>query len=56
MSMASVQRLRLLAQGEGNLQSTPQENVVADDGIVEIEPANPEVIYVPTYPWDTHLL
>ncbi len=51
--MASIQRLRLLAQGEGNLQSTPQENVVADDGMVEIEPANPNEIYVPTYPWDT---
>jgi hypothetical protein len=51
--MASIQRLRLLAQGEGNLQSTPQENVVTDDGIVEIEPASPEVIYVPIYPWNT---
>ncbi|HXR06661.1 MAG TPA: DUF3300 domain-containing protein [Candidatus Acidoferrum sp.] len=51
--MASIQRLRLLAQGEGNLQSTPQENVVTDEGIVEIEPANPEVIYVPIYPWDS---
>jgi hypothetical protein len=51
--MASVQRLRLLAQGEGNLQSTPQENVVSDDGVVEIEPANPDLIYVPAYPWDT---
>ncbi len=51
--MASVQRLRLEAQGEGNLQSTPQENVVSDSGVVEIEPANPDMIYVPTYPWDT---
>ena len=51
--MASIQRLRLLAQGEGNLPSTAQENVVNDDGTVEIEPANPEEIYVPSYPWNT---
>jgi hypothetical protein len=51
--MNSVQRLRAQAQAEGNLPSTPQENVVADDGIVEIVPVDPEVIYVPVYPWDT---
>jgi hypothetical protein len=51
--MASIQRLRLFAQAEGNLPSTPQENVVSDDGNVEIEPANPEEIYVPIYPWNT---
>jgi hypothetical protein len=51
--MDSIQRLRAEAQAEGNLQSTPQENVVSDDGNVEIEPADPDVIYVPTYPWDT---
>lgn len=51
--MNSIQRLRSQAQDEGNLQSTPQENVVADAGIVEIEPTDPAVIYVPSYPWDT---
>jgi hypothetical protein len=51
--MACIQRLRLLAQSEGNLPSTPQENVVTDNGTVEIEPANPDVIYVPVYPWNT---
>ena len=51
--MDSIQHLRFMAQGEGNLPSTPQENVVNDGGIVEIEPVNPEIIYVPTYPWDT---
>ena len=50
--MASIQRLRLMAQGAGNLPSTPQENVVTDNGEVEIEPANPDVIYVPVYPWN----
>jgi len=51
--MASIQRLRLLAQSEGNLQSTPQEDVVSDGGTIEIEPANPDEIYVPAYPWNT---
>ena len=51
--MDSIQHLRFMAQGEGNLTSTPQENVVNDGGVVEIEPANPDIIYVPTYPWDT---
>ena len=51
--MDAIQHLRFMAQGEGNLPSTPQENVVNDGGVVEIEPVNPDVIYVPTYPWDT---
>jgi hypothetical protein len=51
--MVSIQRLRAQAQAEGNLKSTPQENVVADAGAVEIEPTDPAVIYVPVYPWDT---
>jgi len=51
--IASIQRLRAQAQAEGNLKSTPQENVVADAGTVEIEPTDPAVIYVPSYPWDT---
>jgi len=51
--MASIQRLRLLAQARDNLPSTPQENVVNDAGTIEIEPANPELIYVPSYQWNT---
>jgi hypothetical protein len=51
--MDSVQRLRAEAQSEGNLPSTPQENVVADEGNVEIEPADPDQIYVPYYSPDT---
>jgi hypothetical protein len=47
--MNSIQRLRAQAQSLGNLQSTPQQNVIVDSGVVEIVPANPEVIYVPTY-------
>lgn len=51
--MDAVQRMRLKAQQAGKLASTPQETVStqADNGqnYIEIEPANPEVIYVPEY-------
>jgi hypothetical protein len=51
--MDAVQRMRQKAQQAGKLQSTPQLNVVtANDAgapYIEIEPANPEVIYVPVY-------
>jgi hypothetical protein len=51
--MDAVQRMRLKAQQAGKLGSTPQETVTttAANGqpIVEIEPANPDVIYVPVY-------
>jgi hypothetical protein len=47
--MDSIQRLRAQAQSLGNLQSTPQETVVVDNGVIEIVPANPEVIYIPAY-------
>lgn len=47
--MDSIQRLRARAQSLGNLPSTPQETVTADDGNIDIEPANPDEIYVPDY-------
>jgi hypothetical protein len=50
--MDSIQRLRAQAQALGNLPSTPQENVFTDDGIIEILPADPEVIYLPVYECD----
>ncbi len=51
--MDAVQRMRLQAQQAGKLASTPQENVTtqADNGqqYIDIEPADPAVIYVPVY-------
>ncbi|MEI9963102.1 MAG: DUF3300 domain-containing protein [Limisphaerales bacterium] len=47
--MDSIQRLRASAQNFGNLQSTPQQQVVYDSGDIEILPADPQVIYVPVY-------
>src|SRR5664280_2779683 len=47
--MVSIQRLRTAASNVGNLQSTPQQQVVNDGGYIEIVPADPQVIYVPVY-------
>ena len=51
--MDAVQRLRARAEQAGKLSSTPQQRVVnTNDGgrpVIEIQPASPEVIYVPQY-------
>ncbi|MBS0525571.1 MAG: DUF3300 domain-containing protein [Proteobacteria bacterium] len=49
----SIQRLRAKAAAAGNLQSTPQQAVTTqgsgDNVQYVIQPANPEVVYVPQY-------
>ena len=47
--MDSIQRLRQSAFNVGNLQSTPQQQVINDGAYIEIVPADPQVIYVPVY-------
>jgi hypothetical protein len=48
--MDTVQRMRGKAYEAGNLKSTEQQVVTQQpDQIIVIEPADPEVIYVPTY-------
>jgi Protein of unknown function (DUF3300) len=47
--MNAVQALRAQAQQLGNLQNIPQDNVVDDGGDIEIMPADPDMLYVPTY-------
>ncbi len=50
--LAAVQTMRQRAMAAGTLQDTPQETVTEDQGYVEVEPANPQVVYVPAYnPW-----
>ncbi len=50
---ATVQNLRAKASKEGNLQTTKEQKVVTETveskTIIKIEPANPQVVYVPTY-------
>jgi hypothetical protein len=50
--MGAVQQMRAQAQHAGNLKSTPQENVTDEGQTIAIEPAEPDVVYVPEYdPW-----
>ncbi len=50
--MDAVQVMRQKAQASGNLKTTPQQVVKTDGPTVEIEPADPDVVYVPAYdPW-----
>ena len=50
----SIQRLRAAAMALGNLKTTPQQEVVTDTSstgqpIILVQPANPQVVYVPVY-------
>src|SRR5882724_1806230 len=48
----AVQAMRQRAQQAGNLKSTQQESVTTDGNSIEIEPADPQLVYVPEYdPW-----
>lgn len=57
--MGSVQRLRAQAQKAGTLKTTEQQKIIVQQApaaastpsttVIQIEPANPEVVYVPTY-------
>ena len=48
----AVQVMRVRAEDAGNLQSTAQEKVVNEGPTIVIEPAYPDVCYVPIYdPW-----
>ena len=51
---ASIQKLRAQASDVGTLKSTPQQSVAtrttsSGQQVIVIEPANPQVIYVPQY-------
>jgi hypothetical protein len=47
--MQAVQYMRHKAYNAGNLRSTPQERVYEQGPNVDIQPADPDVVYVPTY-------
>jgi len=50
--MDAVQAMRQRAQEAGNLKTTEQQTVTSQDSTIIIEPASPEVVYVPEYdPW-----
>jgi hypothetical protein len=51
--MDAIQRLRAQAQANGKLETTKQQKVTvsqeANRQVIEIEPASPEIVYVPYY-------
>ena len=53
--MQAIQRLRQQAEKSGSLKSNEQQKVIVEPAtgtqttIIKVEPANPEVIYVPAY-------
>jgi Protein of unknown function (DUF3300) len=47
--MDTVQSLRQKAQANDSLKTNEQQKVVVENNYITIEPANPQVIYVPTY-------
>jgi uncharacterized membrane protein YgcG len=50
--MDAVQVMRQRAQEAGNLKTTDQQTVTTQDSTIIIEPASPEIVYVPAYdPW-----
>jgi hypothetical protein len=50
--MDAIQVMRQKAQQAGNLKDTPQQNVQTQGSTIVIQPAQPDVVYVPAYdPW-----
>jgi uncharacterized membrane protein YgcG len=50
--MGAIQVMRQKAQQAGTLKDTPQQTVTTQDSSIEIEPASPDLVYVPAYdPW-----
>ena len=47
--MDTTQKLRKKAHEEGNLKTTKEQVVKVEKEVIIIEPANPQVVYVPTY-------
>ena len=47
--MNAIQALRTEAIAAGNLTDSPQQQVVQEESIVRIVPAEPDIIYVPQY-------
>jgi hypothetical protein len=47
--MDTVQELRGKAQEQGNLKTTKEQKVIAENDVIQIKPADPGIIYVPVY-------
>ncbi|MFI5095627.1 MAG: DUF3300 domain-containing protein [Candidatus Acidiferrales bacterium] len=50
--MDAIQVMRQRAQTAGNLKTTPQQTITTQGSTIIIQPASPDVVYVPAYdPW-----
>jgi hypothetical protein len=47
--MDAVQHMRASAQQNGRLESTPQQTVTTSNSEIQIQPAQPDVVYLPQY-------
>ena len=47
--MDTIQALRKKAYDAGNLKTTKEQKIVVEKEVIVIQPANPQVVYVPTY-------
>src|ERR1700731_3246765 len=48
----AIQEMRQRAKDAGNLKTTPQQTVEKQGSTIVIQPASPEIVYVPAYdPW-----
>ena len=47
--MDTIQELRRRAREQGNLETTEEQQVIVEQEVVRIEPASPEIVYVPVY-------
>ncbi|MBI5640832.1 MAG: DUF3300 domain-containing protein [Nitrospirae bacterium] len=47
--MVTIQELRRKAEEQGNLRTTKELNVIDDRDEIRLEPADPQVVYVPVY-------
>ncbi len=45
----TIQTLRAKAEASGNLKTTKEQTVIVEEQIIKIEPADPQIIYVPSY-------
>lgn len=53
--MDAVQVMRQKAQTAGNLKTTPQQTVQTTGTTIVIQPADPQIVYVPAYnPWNVY--
>lgn len=53
--MNAIQVMRQKAQQTGNLKDTPQQTVQTQGSDIVIQPAQPDVVYVPAYdPWSVY--